>query len=259
MFSELVDTVPEYSFPWLAEHIAAIDEQIQLCESVAKDGTATVTVDLPNYLSLHRYTRELILLLDEVKRHANASEQRARLLELRTYRRPRGRPRTLKSIAKGTGLLAAAFATESKPQSRKGGRPRTNSPDDLSEYNAIVTEYWREKHGDDSRLNVKRGLRELLSSWAEEYAKKRAISPTEIAGAVANAHESLYKPLMKYRAEQGQRLNRKSQNWGKKTPDFSGLEATFGRWQSVPYGGIHQAARRHKGEPQTGKARRQRK
>ncbi len=258
MPNEHATTEGEYAFPWTADHLAAADEQIRLCEFVARDGTATITLDLQNYLSLHRYVRELVLTLDATKRASDLNEERARLLHLanalRAYRRPVGRPRKLSTIAKGSGLLAQ-FANEARKPASKGGRPPSYPMEFLAELNAAVIELWNEKYSGNLRFNVSAALKDVL----REFAKSKGVPRDETEQKVADIFSDWYKPLMKYRAAHGERLNAKSQNLRKNALNFQPLLANFGRWQTANHSGKHHAATKGRHGTQTGKARGRRK
>lgn len=254
MTAEPADNASAFAFHWLAEHLASVDEQIRLAESVKQSGGAALQVDLLNYISLHQYARELLLLLDSLERSRRTAESRVKALELaralRAYRRPVGRPRKVRLAALGTGLLGA-FTEPEKPEPRKGGRPRENPEEFWAELNAAVVEAWANRNGDSAKLNVSVGLKAFIT----DYTKSKNYTGKEATQKIRATHRAWYKPLMKYRRRIGQAVYAKSQNRLEKAPNFAPLLANFGRLSTANRSGTHNAATKGKHGHQTGTAR----
>lgn len=214
MTNEPAGNASEFAFPWLAEHLASVDQQIRLAEFANKSGETSLQVDLPNYISLHQYARELLLLLDSLERSRQTAESRVKALALaaalRARRRPVGRPRKVMLAALGSGLLGA-FTESEKPEPRKGGRPREYSEQFLAELNAAVVETWARRRGDSAKSNVSAGLTAVLT-W---FAKSLKFTREEATPKIRATHGDWYKPLMKYRKRIGETVYTKSQNRSK--------------------------------------------
>lgn len=254
MTDEPADNASDFAFHWLAEHLASVDEQIRLAESVKQSGGAALQVDLRNFISLHQYARELLLLLDTLERSRRTAESRVKALELaralRAYRRPVGRPRKVRLPALGTGLLGA-FTEPEKPEPRKGGRPRQYSEEFLAELNAVVDEAWAKREGDSKRLNVSVGLTAVLT----EFAESKKYTGKEATQKIRATHRAWYKPLMRYRKGIGESIYTKSQNRLENAPNFDPLLKDFERLSTANHSGTLNAATRGNRGPQTGNAR----
>jgi hypothetical protein len=239
----------------MAEHLAELREEIRMAELLANSADGTLQVNVRNYISLHQYARELILLLDEVASIRKLAEQRIKALEsdlaIRTYRRPVGRPRKISLGSLVQKGLLGSFAETEKPAPRKGGRPPIYPDDFLFELNAAVVETWDKNHGDNARFNLKTALREVLT----DYAESRGTDPTKVNRRIEATIAVWYSPLSKYRIKQGLRLRSKSQNRLKKAANFEPLLEIFARWHPSPHSGTHNAATKGKHGRQTGKAR----
>jgi len=258
MTTEPLDPGNVFALPFLAEHLAWIDEHLRLADCLHKAGDKTINVDLQNQVSLLQYVRMLLLLLDTTEGQRKAAADRAWKLELaralRAYRRPVGRPRSVRLPALGTGLLGA-FNEQEKPKRRKGGRPREIPEDFWPELNAAVAEAWAKQNGDSVRLDVTAGLRAVLTDFAES----RNYSKDEAAKKITAIHAKWYSQLMKYRKRAGESIYSKSQNRSGNTANFAPLLENFGRLSTSNHSGKHQAVTKGRHGPQTGKARRQRK
>jgi hypothetical protein len=173
---------------------------------------------------------------------------------LRTYRRPRGRPRKAKLPALGTGLLGA-FKEPEKKEQRKGGRPRKHSPKFLAELNAAVAEACAKTQGESARGSISAGLTAVLT----EFAESKKYPPEEAARKIRKIHKAWYSALMRYRKSIGESVYAKSQNRSKNAPNFDPLLAIFERWQPAIHGGTHNAAMKGTHGRQAEKAPRRRK
>lgn len=241
----------------LAESLEWINQQIKLAEYLHKGGDTTIRVDLPNYISLHRFTRELLLTLDVVERARISATSRVQALELerafRAIRRPVGRPRKFNLAALPalrTGLLGG-FNESLAPEPRKGGRPRKHTEDFWAALNVVVVEAWMARNGDSAKLNVSVALTAVL----DDYAASKAIAPKEAARKISEIHRNWYRPLMKYRKSIGESVYMKSQNRPEKRPDFGPLLASFERLNTAFRSGKHHAATKGTHGPQTGNHR----
>lgn len=222
MGSQPTNDKRDFSEPWIADDIAHIDEQIQLSDLVRSLGKTTLTIDLPNYISLQRYTRELLLHLDAVLRNLKVAEACVRSNQvadaLRSLKRRRGRPpRSYK-----TGLFAGLPVPKLARKTNKGGRPRTLPDKFLPKLNDAVEAFWAKKYGDNKRIVLKKALYEFLCDIGE----LAGIDPQKTS-------DGWYKPLDKYRTQGGSRLYRKSQNPAHKSHDFGPLLSILGRPQTA--------------------------
>jgi len=200
----------------LREHAAFLHEESGPVDALIRAGETTVSVDLQNYLSLHRFAEELAKGWAEQVELTNALQERNQQLQiahlLQNYKRGPGRPRkvTLGMLARQAGLLGTAARSP-----KKRGRPPKSTEEDKT---FIVAYVLRTKDRIAERTGRPVGRvtdKEAIEELEREHPPEEPMALYRSRARVAK----ICKLVSKYRKELGVQIRpRKSRNSIKNPP-----------------------------------------